>query len=195
MVGTFDIGEALDRQTAEDREAFRGRWLSYMRARVGTFEWRCQRYHGVHEKLLQLGLTDDATVVDVGSGNCEFGRYLYAVAGFRGRYQAVDAVLDGTDLERWSPALPTDFLVAIEVIEHLADPARLVRAMTRWARGGVVLTTPNPDVVDVLGMDRTHRTAVPVELLNDWGFQVAPRNYFGRASDSLLAWRATAARS
>jgi SAM-dependent methyltransferase len=95
------------------------------------------------------------TFVDVGCGAGDLRRFL----GNRfGRYVGVDAVrYDGLpeDLEfhagdldgdgQLAPSAIADVVAAVETIEHLENPRRLVREMVRIAkpRGWVVVTTPN----------------------------------------------------
>lgn len=163
-------------------------WTRYRDARKGTYEFRsATRYAAVAEKLFAMGLDNSHTVVDVGAGSCQFGRYLREL-GFAGEYWPVDAVIDGTDLERWVPLRRYDFIVCIEVLEHLHAWHYLLAALTRAARHGLVVTVPNPEVVDVLTCDPTHVSVIHPEGLRSV-CNVERHTWFGVENDSLLAWR------
>lgn len=179
---------AIDRIRAAD---------SYLAARTGCYEWRCERYDAALRAMYELGLDDDCTVFDVGSGWGEFGARLHtgdhlgAIPSSRARYVPVDACIDGTDLNRWKPARAADFFVALEVIEHLDRPARLLNAMQRQATKGVIVSTPNPRTTDVLGMDETHVRSVDRFTLRAWGFEVREVSFYGTPADSLFGvWKA-----
>lgn len=165
----------------------RRRALEYLGKRTGTYEFRCLRYAAVVEVLHELDLLHTDIVVDVGAGMCDFDRYLRQTAGFQGRYLPVDASISGTDLNIWVPPVEYDFFVAIETMEHLRDPSMVLRRLKAAAQKGVVLTTPNPDTVDVLGIDETHISPITEEMLREWGFVVRPLQAFNKPADTLLA--------
>lgn len=177
----------------------------YLGARTGKYEWRCHRYDAALQVMHHEGLDDGCTVVDVGSGWGEFGVRLHegvfgsmgagAEGGYRtrrlppsrARYIPVDAGNDGTDLETWTPPRFAEWFVALELVEHLDDPARLINSMIMKARRGVILSTPNPETTDVLGMDHTHKTPVGRNRLEALGFRVEERSFYGKPADSLFA--------
>jgi hypothetical protein len=165
------------------------KWVDYLKARTGTYSFRVKRYKAAFDKLTEMGALPTDHICDVGAGNTEFGRFLYQSTRFEGRYHPVDAVLDGTDLEVWRPPIGADWYVLLEVIEHLKDPYRLLSYCWAAAYKGLVLTTPNPAVVDVLGMDKTHVTPVSEIDLVKWGLNVEPINLFGKGDDTLIAWK------
>lgn len=151
-----------------------------------------------------LGLADTMTVVDVGSGWGEFGvrmhtgsvargpgEYLrfgtWDIPASRARYIPVDACIDGTDLEEWLPPRRADFFVALEVIEHLKAPLSLLISLRARADRGVLVSTPNPETTDVLGMDATHKTPIKAEVLKGLGFHVERASFYGQPDDSLFA--------
>ena len=164
------------------------KWEQYRDARRGTYEFRARtRYKAVADRLFALGLDDKHSVMDVGAGSCQLGRYLRA-RGWRGLYIPVDAVLDGVDLETWEPHRGVaDFVVSLEVVEHITIPHRLIGGMVRAAREAVVLTTPNCEAVDVLTCDPTHVSVIrATELEPD--FTVERHSWFGVPNDTLMGW-------
>lgn len=163
---------------------------NYLTQRTGCYTWRAVRYNAAAIAMKAMGLTDDSLVVDVGSGWTELDFCLRTEHTWRGRYHPVDGMLDGVNLNQWTPPRQADFFVALEVLEHLDDPARLILAMQRYARCGVVVSVPNPRTTDVLGMDDTHVSVVGPKLLRGCGFTVEERAFYGGHADSLFAvWR------
>lgn len=181
---------------------------AYLAARTGCFEMRCERYDAALEAMHELGLADGDTVVDVGAGMGEFGARLHTGRGHigqrdgwacyrepikssRARYVPVDAAIDGTDLEHWTPPRRVEWMVCLEVLEHLRAPARLLTELIAHADKGVVVSTPNSEVVDVLGMDSTHVQPVTRTLLEMAGMRVEERSFYGSEADSLFGvWSA-----
>lgn len=159
----------------------------YLNSRRSNYTFRCRRFKAVADELLRLGLDNADMLVDIGAGRCDFDYYLRTARKWRGRYIPVDGAIDGTDLEHWRPVCTPEWYTAIELIEHLENPLRLVREMQQASRKGVVLTTPNPYTTDVLGMDYTHKTAIYPEQLSSLGFKVSPVSLFGTPNDTLLA--------
>lgn len=173
---------------------------AYLGARTGKYEYRRIRYRAA---LLAMqatmaeyqpfgrpiyGLCDEDTVVDVGAGWTEFDFCLRIDGGWRGRYIPVDGCNDGTDLETWVPPREAEWFVALELLEHLEDPDRLVRAMQGKCKKGIIISTPNPMTTDVLGMDPTHKTEIHQKMLRDWGFQhIMKKSFYGGKKDSLFA--------
>jgi hypothetical protein len=141
--------------------------------------------------MRRLGLDHQSTVVDIGAGWTELDFCLRVSGGWRGRYYPIDAGLDGCELATWTPPRRAEFFVALEVAEHLSCPEQLLRRMTEAATKGVIVSTPNSDVVDTLGMDPTHRSCVSREMLEALGFSVTAESFYGAANDSLFAiWTA-----
>lgn len=172
----------------------------YLSDRTGKYEYRAERYRTAIEWMLVHGLDDSMTVVDVGAGMTEFDYCLRAEYDFRGRYIPVDGGIDGTDLNKWIPPREAHFFVALEILEHLAEPMRLARVMREKAIRGVVISTPNPRTTDVLGMDPTHVAEVHEHDLIFGGFDVKETVFYGGVfsqgrPDSLFAtWRKDADR-
>jgi hypothetical protein len=133
------------------------------------------------------GLADTDTVIDVGAGWTELDYCLRSEFDWRGRYMPVDGSLDGVDLNVWSPPRDAEWFVALEIVEHVYDPCRLIRAMQERALKGVIISTPNPETTDVLGMDPTHVVEVFADTLRCLRFDVQPRSFYGQPCDSLFA--------
>lgn len=161
----------------------------YLAARTGHYTLRCERYDAALEAMRTIGLSSECTVFDIGSGWGEFAARMHG-HGVHARYIPVDAGIDGTDLDCWTPPRHADFFVALELLEHLERPHRLITEMKRCARRAVIVSTPNPRTTDVLGMDATHRTPITAVLLEMQGFKVREASFYGREADSLFAvWR------
>jgi len=160
---------------------------AYLGKRSSTYERRCARYSVAAEPLVLL---DTDTLVDIGAGWTEFDAYLRTVLHWRGRYQPLDAALDGIDVEQWLPKRSYDWMVAIELVEHLYKPLEFLRRIEPMTNKGIVLTTPNPVCTDVLGMDEDHKTPVSIEDLHSLGYTVRTKNIFTpQAPDTIVAWK------
>lgn len=158
----------------------------YLASRTGCYKWRCERYRAAVDVIeREHDHATHCTVFDVGAGATEFGRFLWE-RGYSGRYFPVDACIDGVDLNEWVPQRTADWFVCLEVIEHVWDPVRLLRAMQNAALRGVIVSTPNPATTDVLGMDKTHVTPVSHAVLSSLAFDVEPRSFYGKPDDSLF---------
>jgi hypothetical protein len=158
----------------------------YIGSRYSTYDFRSIRYEAVLESLRLLGLKNGDTLVDVGGADGEFGKYL-SKQQLDIKYLVVDGMIDGTDLNKWEPTQEFDFVVSIEVIEHLKQPRKFLATLDGVAKKGVVLTTPNPHVTDVKAMDATHISEVyPVDFYAQ-GYRVYPQTLFFENGDSLLA--------
>ncbi len=168
-----------------DRKQF---YNAYLDARTGKYSWRCQRYDGVIEKLYMMGLRNGDSVVDIGAGREEFHKRLQEW-GWEGNYIPLDASIDGIDLNEWSTTEPADFFVAIEFLEHIHNPFRLMQEIVANARKGVAATTPNPKTTDVLGMDATHVIAINTWDFAQYDWNRAIRSFYGQPDDSILAWK------
>ena len=179
-----------------ERQAF---WNNYLTQRTGTYEFRCRRYEKVAD-FMKIGKKPVAygdIVVDLGGGRGEFGLYLReCFPELDLVYVNIDGSIDGVDLNRYIPTLKADFYVSIEVMEHLSYPWRMLYDAARCARKAVIITTPNPKVTDVLGMDRTHVTPIEIEDLRFHGFRyVGFYNLFtGNSYDTLVGWKRGQAR-
>lgn len=165
---------------------------TYLATRTSTHEQRLPRYRAVASILRDAGLSDRDTLCDVGAGWTDFDAHLRTGLRWRGRYWPVDGALDGQDLNYWVPPRRAEWFVAIEVLEHLLWPFQLLYRMCAAADKGVVITTPNPAVVDVLALDPTHQSVLPADTLRrGMGMEVREVELFGQERDSLLAWKLT----
>lgn len=172
----------------------------YLEARTGTYEYRCKRYDAVINVIISHGGLDPSiTVADLGAGWTEFGHRL-TEKGFRGRYLPFDGAIDGKDLTFWQPPYAQiDWVVAIELLEHLQHPERLAELMFDKATKGVIITTPNSETVDTLRMDEDHVVALTQPLLEDMGFEYVDRHCLfpgnpylydeSKDDDTLVAYR------
>lgn len=159
----------------------------YLNSRTGKYEWRAVRYRAAASWLIMNGLSHDDTLLDVGAGWTEFDFCLRAEFGWRGRYIPLDGGIDGTNIEDWYPQRDYDWVVALEILEHMEDPARLIEGLWLHANRGIVLSTPNPRTTDVLGMDDTHKCEIHPEWLKSYGFDVYEASFYGQPADSLFA--------
>lgn len=152
---------------------------NYMDERTGKYEYRAVRYRHAIETMFDNGLDDSMTIVDVGAGMTEFDYCLRVDYDWRGRYIPVDGGIDGTDLNSWVPAREAHWFVALELLEHIHNPGRLLNAMKEKATKGVVISTPNPRTTDVLGMDPTHVVEIYPAFLAVRGVQVSEETFYG----------------
>ena len=150
-----------------------------MASRAGRYEHRAIRYRAAAEFFTGLQLDGTSTVYDLGAGWTEFDYCLRAEYAWRGRYIPVDAGITEVDLNHWAPERPVEFTAALEIIEHLYDPMRLVRAMQAATTRGIAVSVPNPRTVDVLGIDETHVAIITPQMLEAEGFHVEERLFYG----------------
>ncbi len=140
-------------------EQWKAECEEYLKAQ-GPWEARCKRYAAVLHNLVLMGFSHGDLVVDVGAGMCDFARYVYQ-QDFAFRYVPIDGSISGINLESdILTLLKADWYVCIETVEHMNNPFLLLQRMKNYAERGVVVTTPNPDVTDVLALDSDHKTAV-----------------------------------
>lgn len=152
---------------------------NYLDERQGKYEYRAIRYRAAIDTMRDYGLDDTMTVVDIGAGMTEFDYTLRKEYNWRGRYIPVDGGIDGTDLDNWVPPREAHWFVALEILEHLSDPFTLLNNLQHSATRGVIISTPNPDTTDVLGMDPTHKTEVHKVDLEQAGMVVSTQMFYG----------------
>ena len=151
----------------------------YIQERAGRYETRAVRYRRAIEAARNLGLCDEDILADIGAGYTELDYALRAEAHWRGRYVPIEGAFDGVDLNTWEPPRDFDFFVALEILEHLDDPFALVERMKKHTRKGIIVSVPNPRVVDVLAMDDTHTIAIDADMLLRSGFSVTEATFYG----------------
>jgi len=156
----------------------------YARSHKRPYVERKIRYQVAGDRMCRGGLTDRHTVVDVGAGWTELDFCLRTEHGWRGRYVPIDGWLDGTNLDLWSPTRSFEWFAALEILEHLHDPFRLLRELMESATMGVVVTTPNPFVHD-LSQDPTHITPITREMLEEVGMVTSLHNFYGDPNDGI----------
>ena len=152
---------------------------AYLKARTGKYEQRAIRYRHAIQTMMDNGLNDTHTVMDIGAGWTELDITLRVEFGWRGRYVPVDTWVDGTDLDRWRPPRDVDWVVALEILEHLLRPYDLIMRMKNKVNGGIVFSTPNPRTTDVFGMDDTHVTEIDRMAMHYLGFTVTEEMFYG----------------
>ena len=160
----------------------------YLQARTGKYEWRCIRYNHVYDLMVNMGLNNDDLIIDIGAGYGDMDYFLRHTCHFKGRYLPIDAALDGTDLNLWSPRVIASFIIGMEILEHLDNPYRMMDVMKENSRKGCIATTPNPAVVDVFAMDKTHKVSIPEIDFQRLGWNTYTANCFGKDNDSIIAY-------
>lgn len=162
---------------------------NYLGERTGILEYRYVRYAAVADILFAHGLNDTSLLMDVGAGMCDFDFYLRTTRGWKGRYLPVDASIDGSDLETAALPIKADYVTAIEVIEHVANPDFIDR-LKAATKTHLVVTTPNTSYLGeeaVVAMDRTHVRPYYDAELHALGFNISVHAFFGQRNDSILA--------
>ena len=61
--------------------------------------------------------------------------------------------------------------------------------MAEWAKQGVVVTTPNPDVVDVKAIDPDHISEVNIRQFHGCNYSTVTAQFFGMPDDTIIAWK------
>lgn len=94
---------------------------------------------------------------------------------------------------------PARFAVALEVLEHLDDPWTLIERL-KSVVDVIVVSVPNPETVDVLGIDDTHKTIITADEFESAGFAVWEELFYGGVyssgeDDALFAVWARAGRA
>lgn len=187
--------ELLEARAIADAAGRQRAWRGYLAERNGTYFDRLPRFAAVLSRLDGLGLKERDLIVDVGAGSCEFDRFLREeYPGLEFKYLPVDGAVQGVDLDSDDvlPLMPpAEWYVAIEVLEHLKQPARMIAAMQRRA-AGIVVTTPHTDALGeeaVRAMDRTHVSPLRAGDLEAEGFSVSALDLFGCPDgDTIVGW-------
>jgi hypothetical protein len=151
----------------------------YLNERTGKYDYRAVRYRKAADWLFLNGLTDEHTIVDIGAGWTEFDYCLRKEYDWRGRYIPIDGGINNIDLNNWVPERNVDFFVALEILEHLHNPVRLLNEMQNHSNIGVVLSVPDPEKVDVFGLDETHVIEVTTQMLEEQGVTAVSEQLYG----------------
>jgi glycosyltransferase involved in cell wall biosynthesis len=158
----------------------------------GTYVARKPEYVLVYDKLVEMGLQDGDRILDLGAGLCDLDRYLRE-RGWWGTYVPVDMVIDGTDLQSYVPSAGFEFIVAQQVIEHLKNWSR---ALALWEKrcGGLVITTPNAEVVPKnekheFPGQMAHVAWLTPDNFNERGYATELATLTGRPQDTIVAWK------
>lgn len=175
----------------------RQKWVRYLdeTPTYGTYYDRRQEYAKVYQRLLSMGLGDGDLIVDVGAGSCDFDRYLREEQHWTGRYWPIDGAVQGMDFTIdtpgwYLPGEPVDWIVAIETIEHIPQSMNIVRELIDHCTEGVVVTTPNGEILDVASLDLTHVDSYKRSDLERHGMDVEGVTFSpDRAQpDTLIGW-------
>lgn len=117
-------------------------------------------YGGVNQAVARMIPRPSGNILDLGCGDGSFGAWLQA----SGDCRVTGVTIQGTeaqlarerlpqvieaDLDRWDPpdAATYDGIVASHVLEHLADPSRLLRSLRRTLRPGGWLVVGLPNIL------------------------------------------------
>ncbi len=165
-------------------EQWKAECEAYLTAQ-GPYLNRVRRYREVRRCLQIMGFRPGDIVYDLGAGMCDFARYMYS-EGEAFRYVPIDGSIDGTDLDNWLVPTNADWFVSIETMEHLYCPLELMTELAAQCGKGVVITTPNPRVTDVLALDSDHKTPISIEDFIKIGYLPEPVQIH-YAQDTLLA--------
>lgn len=151
----------------------------YLSLRTGSYDYRAVRYRLAAHFMQQNSLDNNSTVYDIGAGWTELDYCLRTELDWRGRYIPIDGGISSVDLNTWIPERTVEFSVALEILEHLGDPVRLIKELQVHSRQGIIVSVPNPRTVDVIGIDETHVTVVTREMLEEQGFTVVEKTLYG----------------
>lgn len=181
-----------------DEGEVRSEWATYLAETptYGTYWDRRPEYQAVWDVLHGMGLGDGDLIVDVGAGPCDMDRFLRTEARWNGRYWPIDGAVQGVDFREAEPCdyLPrgrVDWLVCIETIEHVPRKMNLLEHLIDRAGKGLVVTTPNGEVLDVASLDPTHCDSYDRDEFLRHRMRVEGRCFSpDRAQpDTLIAWR------
>lgn len=163
------MSEKLDYQTCD----------AYMSQRTGKYEWRAVRYRKAANFMRRVGLDDSDTICDVGAGWTELDYLLRTELNWRGRYIPLDASMFPLDLNNWNFHRPVEHMVALEILEHLHEPEKMLLKMLKSCTKSLTISVPNPATVDVLAMDATHVSLPDRDLFEKYGMNVSEEMFYG----------------
>ena len=171
----------------------------YLNGKYRSYDERAVRYRLATLAMIMMGLDENDSVLDFGGGDAELEKCMRDEFGWKGLYVNVDYVT-GLDIKQvlaeHAANFRCDFVTGLEVIEHLDQPWVNIMLMRLpfYARKGVVLSTPDPLVQDVLAMDNTHVTPVYPVMFAARGYTVERHmlydGYYSEGQvDGLIAYK------
>lgn len=175
----------------------------YLNGKFRSYDERAVRYRLTAYAMILMGFGERDSVLDLGGGDAELEKCLREEFGWTGVYTNVDHTT-GKDvvhvvLNQFPGHWTHDFVTCLEVIEHIPQrhADRIVGRVPRFARKGVVFTTPNPDVQNVYKMDDTHINPTPRNVFENRGYTVEEHmlydGYYSQGQvDGLIAYREAA---
>ena len=121
----------LHELAALERIALNGSWQHHWYRHIGA--WLAENYDS------------DVAVIDVGSG--DGSGLMHLLAAGLDTIRAIDLGPSSNHVERQAvedvATRSADFVLAIDVLEHVEDDRAFLRQLARIARTGVFITTPN----------------------------------------------------
>lgn len=176
----------LPTQIVLARQAMREEMHEY-----GDYNARRPEYQIVAKGLSALGLENGDRILDLGAGLCDLDRFLRE-NGWWGTYSPVDMMIDGTNLENYRVPDGYDFVVIEQTIEHLDNPWWLLGEVKRKAAVGIVITTPNGQVVPSdekadYPHQMAHKVWLTPEDFHSQGFETTLAALTGRPNDTIIA--------
>ncbi len=165
---------------------------TYMSERTGKYEYRAIRYRKAADWLMNNGLTDQHTICDIGAGWTEFDYCLRKEYDWKGRYIPIDGGINNIDLNVWEPEREINFYVALEILEHLHNPSRIIKELQQTSQG-IFVSVPDPTKVNIFELDPTHVTdEITEKFLQTHGFTVTSDKIYGGVfsngnNDALIA--------
>lgn len=165
------------------------KYRKYLDERESTYEMRVPRYLLVANILKTMDLDDTHQILDFCAGQTEFDYHMRTAHNWRGFMYNLDGAIQGKNLNHYWPEAPNDFTVCIESIEHLDHPGEVVAKLEGCTNIGMVFTTPNPDVVDVLALDKTHKHAISVSEWHNMMYKTAIVTFCGTEDDTIVAYK------
>lgn len=175
----------------------------YLNGKFRTYDERAVRYRLSAYAMILMGLQENDSLLDVGGGDEEMAKCLREEFGWRGVYSNLDWKRGyDIEVELITPGDPHywrhDFVTCLEVVEHFPEPTayKLLARLPLFARKGVVVSTPNPHVQDVLQMDDTHRCGIYDTSFIRRGYTVEHHMlydgyYSGGLVDGYVAYKST----
>lgn len=175
--------------------------VEYLNGKFRSYDERAVRYRLSAYAMILMGLEESDSIIDFGGGEAELEKCLREEFGWTGTYTNVDystgmdikKVLNDFDARK---SYVHDFVASLEVVEHFDTmwAKFMLDRLPKYARKGVVLTTPNPLVQNVYEMDATHVTPIGPNRLAVYGYTVEEHmlydGYYSQGQvDGLVAYQ------